>query len=186
MEAAAELPAWLRALEPLSVPFVILLMLAGWLLEVKRDRERRRRYDARLRARAYALAAIIDEWLYLWPEWGYDEDADPPGADEVESALRDLRQHCPKARSILENMVEDAPEASGDLADVVERVYPKLLDFIRQLEYIDYQVSQPEGAPTWTVAGGAPMTLRLDHETVIEVFNLLHPHTLEFRQHTNW
>lgn len=56
---AAELPFWFRALEPLSVPFVILLMLAGWLLEAKRDRERRRRYDARMRANAYELAELL-------------------------------------------------------------------------------------------------------------------------------
>lgn len=190
MDTVAELPAWLRALEPwlrllepLSVPFVILLMLAGWLLEVRRDRARRRRYDARFRARAFALALLLDNWMHEWPEWAIEGQREHADGEEVARATGKLAERCPEAREILEDMVDMAPDASEELAEVVEEAYPLMLEVIRQIETIEDIASREPRAIT---AREAPAVLATFHKDVVEVFNLLHPHTLDFRQHTWW
>lgn len=181
---AAELPLWLRALEPLSVPFVILLMLGGWLVEVRRERRQRRRADARLRARAFALAAILDEWFDVWPEWGLPDQIEKVDAERIERVTEKMVEHAPKAWDALEDMVETAPEASDELAEMAREVYPRLHMPLRHMEIIAKNVSDPEPNEWWVFL--APEVMASWHPEVIEVFNLLHPHTLEFREHTTW
>lgn len=113
MDAAAELPAWLRALEPLSVPFVILLMLAGWLLEVRRLKERRDAADARIAGLAFVVRRTLEKSLEEpWiDESGRDRNTKKRATDVREGFV----EHEPR----VEAMLSEAAGASGEVAEDV-------------------------------------------------------------------
>lgn len=132
MDAAADLPVWLRALEPLAVPFVILLMLAGWLLERRRDGERRRRHDARMRANAYELAELLEGWMAIWPEWARDGEQAP--RRKAVLFARKIAKDGSTARELARALVEDAPAANDPLAEIAREVFPRVVSFVGFME----------------------------------------------------
>lgn len=132
MEAAAELPAWLRALEPLSVPVVVVLTVVAVWIERRRDAERRRRYDARMRASAYELAELLEGWMGIWPDWAHDGERAPRAG--VVRFARTIAADGPAARRLARSLVEDAPAATDELAEAAREVFPRVVSFVRFME----------------------------------------------------
>lgn len=183
MEAAVELPLWLRALEPLSVPFVILLMLAGWLLEAKRDRERRRRHDARMRANAYELAELLNDWLSNWPEWGFAGERAP--RRQAVLFARTIAEDGSAARELARGLVEDAPAATDPLAEVAREVFPRVVSLVGFMEGF---AGADEGA---TASEEFERSLAVEFGTYWEeflarAFNLLNAEIEDLRDHFRW
>lgn len=179
MEAAV-LPIWLQALEPLSVPFVILLMLAGWLWEVKRDRDQGLRYDARLRARAYALAAILNDWIAVWPGWAVEGSAvERVDAEKAISLARELAPDGAEIVHYAELLVEDAPYASDDLAQMAREIYARLLPLVQGIEGLSEEAAQLR-AGNESFERGVISVLAADRKEVGACYDLLQPHIDEF------
>lgn len=183
MDAAADLPVWLRALEPLAVPFVILLTAAGWLLERRRDRERRRRYDARMRASAYELAELLNDWMSIWPEWGFSGEAAP--RKQAILFARKIAEDGTKARELARALVEDAPAATDPLAEVAREVYPRVISVVGFMEGLAEQDERISGTDEYERAMASELgTYREDF--VGRAFNLLDAQIEELREHSRW
>lgn len=184
MDAAAELPAWLRALEPLSVPLVVLLTVVAVWIERRRDRERRRRYDARMRANAYELAELLHGWSVRWPGWAGKKEI-RVDAHRIVSFCRTLAAETPRARELARELVTDAPAASDELAEMAREVYPRVVSTARFVEGMAEIIPQLDHGEEWERM--MPAELGTYREDFVErALELLTPAIEDLRQHSRW